>query len=1165
MLTITPSPSARRRIRLSTAVSRALRCAPLTTLLTTLLTALTLVGGAQPATAQVAFGAPCGVLQERLFDGAERSNRTDWGQTLVVRSTIRIDCRGTSEPFDAATVEFTLPDGMTVFRIVEEDVDGNDVARDIDPPERTVRLTAALDRAIGWTIVERWYHVNVRPVVGELSAADEMRVTWDETVALQSAGRPVVRLDTVPMQALIVRRSRPDADCPVAAERSFGPLAPDGTVTVTLRLLPRRCQGFAPRVQALLAFPPPRSAGEATTTLTAAQGFAGRLGPDEADLGALVAYAGRQLLARPQADTGPSFALLAAAASGPPADAEVALRAALAALDPPPLGHGVVWLIGRADVPASRPGAVATVLGQADRRGIEVVGACLGGGCDPAVPWAYTLPDLTALRFAWLGGAAIAHRGAPLTLVALRVTEDLEGATYAAGSARIDEVPVAPDITAGRVAFTMDVVPDVARTLTYAMRLSTPAGTRFTGRGTVRGVYANGTARHEGLEVRLPRAMLASGSPPTEATACRPRTTKTAAPTSILLGDALDVRLTVQTTCSDVLRRSDVVALIDTSRSSARASAVDVRMAFRRMLWAVESPETHVSLITFDRRVTRRLPLSRNYLGVHFLIDDIYSLWYDMFHAGQLRVGLDAAQEELAFRRPDAEARVVVMTGGEGDTAAYRLSAQRLKAQGARVSVFCTPTGCPEALSDVASSPKDYAEVDAAALTDVLQTFSDFGALLRELRVASVVVQDRLAEGMALEPGSAVPPPDAVDGQTLTWRFDGPDLPVNLAIGYRVIPAAAGRWPVSETAEAAVVDELGRAGRAPFPPVEAVVYPLGDAGPCTPRLSREPFRTVIHSDDVVTTTLRAALDCPARKARLDMVLAIDHSDSMRFGDRLANAVAAAGAFLDALDPAEVHVGLVAFGTDVTLRMAPTDDYAAVRQALGTIEPNGQTAIARALQVSGELLAARRPDSLPALVLLTDGEESSGNVQVMLAAAQRLKDDHVTIATVCAGTCDPELAQVASRPDLAYDVADSAQLVGLYGQLAAEFATARPRDIRVVDAYAASARPVRDAILPEPDRVLVDQVDWSFDELPETGLEIAVGMVPTVLEGTFSPVRFALLEYTYGAGAGSTGRAFFPPIELAFEAPPDPTAVPTVTVPPTPRPEPRFVFLPWGAR
>jgi len=363
-----------------------------------------------------------------------------------------------------------------------------------------------------------------------------------------------------------------------------------------------------------------------------------------------------------------------------------------------------------------------------------------------------------------------------------------------------------------------------------------------------------------------------------------------------------------------------------------------------------------------------------------------------------------------------------------------------------------------------------------------------------------------------------------------------------------------------------VVDELGRTGSAPFPPAEAVVFAKGDDGPCAPRLTREPARIVLNGVEVVTTTLRAALDCPARKARVDIVLAIDHSDSMRFLDRLTNAVAAAGAFLDALDPAEVRVGLVAFGSDVTATLAPTDDYAAVRRALAAIEPGGQTAIARALQVSGELLAARRPDSLPALVLLTDGEESSGDVGVMLATAQRLKDDGVTIATVCAGTCDRELLQVASRQDLAYNVADSAQLVGLYAELAAEFARARPRDVHVVDAYAETAQPVEDAILPAPDRLLPDQAEWTLDVLPESGLELAVGMLPLVREGTFAPVRFAVMEYTFGTGEGSAGRAFFPPVELAFATPSGPTATATGPAPtPTPLLEARYLFLPWGAR
>jgi Ca-activated chloride channel homolog len=162
-----------------------------------------------------------------------------------------------------------------------------------------------------------------------------------------------------------------------------------------------------------------------------------------------------------------------------------------------------------------------------------------------------------------------------------------------------------------------------------------------------------------------------------------------------------------------------------------------------------------------------------------------------------------------------------------------------------------------------------------------------------------------------------------------------------------------------------------------------------------------------------------------------VVLAVDTSGSMAATDvapdRLSAAQEAAETFLDR-SPKDLQVGLVAFSVMPVRILPPTDDQATVRELLGSLKPNGGTAMGDALlnavEISrpragessaserfpgyGEIAKSptetRRPEekSPAAVVLLSDGTNTSGET-TPLEAAQKAREQDIPVYTVALGT------------------------------------------------------------------------------------------------------------------------------------------------------------------
>lgn len=159
---------------------------------------------------------------------------------------------------------------------------------------------------------------------------------------------------------------------------------------------------------------------------------------------------------------------------------------------------------------------------------------------------------------------------------------------------------------------------------------------------------------------------------------------------------------------------------------------------------------------------------------------------------------------------------------------------------------------------------------------------------------------------------------------------------------------------------------------------------------------------------------RAMLSVPGRQATV--ILALDSSRSMAATDvkpsRLAAALASATTFLD-VAPKSYSVGIVSFSTRASLVLSPTTDRDAARRALDQITLGSGTALGDAIDRSvaaargnaGKQGTAPAKNAVPATVLLlSDGEQTSGSRQPLAAAAQARRLG-IPVNTVALGTRD----------------------------------------------------------------------------------------------------------------------------------------------------------------
>lgn len=163
---------------------------------------------------------------------------------------------------------------------------------------------------------------------------------------------------------------------------------------------------------------------------------------------------------------------------------------------------------------------------------------------------------------------------------------------------------------------------------------------------------------------------------------------------------------------------------------------------------------------------------------------------------------------------------------------------------------------------------------------------------------------------------------------------------------------------------------------------------------------------------------------------LEVILVVDRSGSMA-GEAMDATKTAAIGFLTAMPP-EVLIGLVSFGSDVTLDVESTVDRDRLAVAISAITPNGRTALNNAVVFSSTLFASTTERRV--MVLLSDGGDSARSATLAEAVAAT-KGIRVEIIELITPETNPNALDQLAGTRSVRSTPDPAELEELYASVA----------------------------------------------------------------------------------------------------------------------------------
>ena len=177
---------------------------------------------------------------------------------------------------------------------------------------------------------------------------------------------------------------------------------------------------------------------------------------------------------------------------------------------------------------------------------------------------------------------------------------------------------------------------------------------------------------------------------------------------------------------------------------------------------------------------------------------------------------------------------------------------------------------------------------------------------------------------------------------------------------------------------------------------------------------------------------------PVSTEGLRVVLVVDTSGSMR-GEAIRTARDAASDFVRLL-PSGTEVAVVSAGPEAAVLHELSTDHDAVRETLGRLEANGETAVHDAIVTATRLLGAPAPDQQRFIVMLTDGADTV-SVATLDQAIAAVQGAELTLHGVSLETNEGDTASLIALADaaetgLVVPASDTAALEQAYARIGA---------------------------------------------------------------------------------------------------------------------------------
>jgi tight adherence protein B len=218
--------------------------------------------------------------------------------------------------------------------------------------------------------------------------------------------------------------------------------------------------------------------------------------------------------------------------------------------------------------------------------------------------------------------------------------------------------------------------------------------------------------------------------------------------------------------------------------------------------------------------------------------------------------------------------------------------------------------------------------------------------------------------------------------------------------------------------------------------LEVTVAMSGTAWDGSQRLDQSNFTAAINGRPVGVTEATPLQEQQGERGKVAVVMAVDTSGSMLEENNIARARAAAATLVQRM-PQGTRLGLVAFSNDPAVVQPLTANHQQVRQAIGRLAAQGDTALYDAVVLGSQQLA--REQGQRNLVVLSDGrdEGSSARLEQAVAAAERQGVTVYTVGLNVPGRDQDQAAlkRLASGTDgRAFEVNDANNLVTLFGSI-----------------------------------------------------------------------------------------------------------------------------------
>jgi Mg-chelatase subunit ChlD len=350
-------------------------------------------------------------------------------------------------------------------------------------------------------------------------------------------------------------------------------------------------------------------------------------------------------------------------------------------------------------------------------------------------------------------------------------------------------------------------------------------------------------------------------------------------------------------------------------------------------------------------------------------------------------------------------------------------------------------------------------------LKELVELYSDDVGPGLPVHITDLTVRDELMANMQLVQDSPRPPTLTITGQLLEWQVAAPVFPMTFT--YQVQPQEAGLHLLSVAASAEWKDSYGLLGTGQFPSVTVeVLAPTEtptptDTATATPTNTLTPTATPTFTPTPTRTPgpkylpilyrlwpepTPAPTRCIPEQQTIDVALVIDTSQSMRDptqagGQRKIDAAVEAAIEIVNLMKPQDQATVIGFNSIGFVASPLSGDKAALIAALRDL-PNRQAAGTQIdlgiRTATGELTSARhRLTNTPSMIVVTDGEQSTGGPQPVRDAAQAAKSAGIRIVTVGLGpSVDATLlTDVASSPALYFPAPDAADLLRIYREVA----------------------------------------------------------------------------------------------------------------------------------